>query len=169
MNSHITAEEAKLLPNKTAPEPESEGTGYLVILNVFHDLHCLDSIRHSMWYFLEEQWNSTYNPYTLFDSPMDALFERGGKGMSVDHVDHCIDVLRQSTQCNADITPNVYQYSAKVNKIMARGTVVHECRNFDRINDWAKQHETSNPVGMFGDGPELGKCAFEDNWTCLYE
>ncbi|QKX61002.1 uncharacterized protein TRUGW13939_08148 [Talaromyces rugulosus] len=169
MNSHISADEDKLLPNKTAPEPEYEGSGYLIILNVFHDLHCLDSIRRLVWYLLEEQWNSTYNPYTLFDNPMDALFKRGEKGMSIDHVGNWIDVLRQSTQCNTDITPNVYQYSSKVNKIMARGTVLHECRNFDRVNDWAKQHETLNPIGMFGDGPESDKCAFEDNWTCLYE
>ena len=170
MDSHISAEEAKLLPNKTAPEYEYEGSGYLIVLNLFHDLHCLDSIRQYAWYFMEEQWNSTHNPYTLYESPTEAVIAKGGKGTSLEHVDHCIDILRQSTQCNADITPNVFQYSSKVDKIMARGTVVHECRNFDKIIDWAKRNEAvKNPDDLFGDGPELGKCAFEDPWMCLYE
>ena len=168
MNTHITSEEARLMPNKTAPELESEGSGYLIVLNTFHDLHCLDAIRHAIYYFLEEQWNSTYNPYTLYDNPVDALYDRGGKRMGIDHLDHCIDALRQSTMCSVDITPNVFQYSAKVNEIRARATVVHECRDFSKVLDWAIRHE-AKPDVPFGTGPELGKCAFEDPWTCLYE
>lgn len=133
MNTHITEEEAHLLPNKTAPEAPYEGSGYLVVLNVFHDLHCIDSIRRSLYYFLNEQWNSTYNPYTLYDNPDDALWTMGGDDMSIMHLDHCIDALRQSAQCNVDITPHVFQFNPKLGEIRARATVVHECRNFDKV------------------------------------
>jgi hypothetical protein len=133
MNTHITEEEARLLPNKTAPEAPYEGSGYLVALNVFHDLHCIDNIRKSLYYFLDVQWNITYNPYTLYDSPEDALQAEGGGDMSIMHLDHCIDALRQSAQCIVDITPNVFQFNAELGEVRARATVVHECRNFDKV------------------------------------
>ncbi|RKU41154.1 hypothetical protein DL546_002789 [Coniochaeta pulveracea] len=40
--SRIPHEEALQLPNKTAPEAPYEGSGYLIVLSVFHNLHCLD-------------------------------------------------------------------------------------------------------------------------------
>ncbi|KAF8849623.1 hypothetical protein BDZ45DRAFT_732120 [Acephala macrosclerotiorum] len=168
MNTHITEEEAKQLPNKTMPEPPYEGSGYLIVLNIFHDLHCIDSLRLALYYFLDDQWNSTYNPYTLFEHLDDALWAKGGRDLSIMHLDHCIDALRQSTQCNGDITPNVYQWSEKWGEVRAWATVVHECRNFDNIVDWAKSHYSRLPFA-FGDGPAVGKCAWDDPWTCLLD
>lgn len=131
-----------------------------------HDVHCLDSIRKALWFWLEDHWNSTHNPFTLYDSPFAAMEDRGDI-FEIHHVDHCIDNIRQSIICNADTTPNVFQYSEEVGEIRARATVVHECRDFDLVIEWAKQHQT-NPDFNFGTGPEVGKCAFEDDWTCLY-
>ncbi len=185
MNTHITEEEARQLPNKTVPEPPYEGSGYLIVLNVFHDLHCIDSLRLALYYFLDDQWNSTYNPYTLFEHPDDALWAKGGRDLSIMHLDHCIDALRQSTQCNGDITPNVYQYSEKWGEIRAWATVAHECRNFDNVSvqrsheklslltinqivDWARAHYSRLPF-EFGDGPAVGKCNWDDPYTCLLD
>ncbi|KAF4860923.1 hypothetical protein CGCSCA1_v015006 [Colletotrichum siamense] len=104
MFTHITEGEARMLPNKTAPELESEGSGYLVVLN-----------------------------------------------------------------CTGDVIPNVFQYSPKYGDVRARSTVVHECRNFDKIQEWAAQHHVPGPFKDFGKRPELGKCGIDDPWTCLYE
>jgi hypothetical protein len=169
MNTHITADEARRLPNKTAPEAAYEGSGYYITLNVFHDLHCLDTSRQLIYYFLDSKWNSTYNPYTEYATPQDALLAFGGKDMNIVHVDHCIDGLRQSTMCNADITPNVFQWSEKVQEVRARATVVHECRNFEKIKQWAIAHHARTPFVGFGDGPELGLCGIDDDWECLYQ
>lgn len=177
-----------MLPNKTAPELESEGSGYLVVLNVFHDLHCMDNIRKGLYYFLEPQWNNTYNPYLLYESPEAALEARGGDHLGIMHLDHCIDSLRQSIQCTGDVIPNVFQYSPKYGDVRARSTVVHECRNFDKVSaaahsnvsttytqfhrqiqEWAAQHHVPGPFKDFGNRPELGKCGIDDPWTCLYE
>ncbi|KAF9882288.1 ABC multidrug transporter [Colletotrichum karsti] len=165
--THITKEEAQILPNKTAPELESEGSGYLVVLNVFHDLHCMDNIRKGLYYFLEPQWNSTHNPYILHESPEAALEDRGGDHLSIMHLDHCIDSLRQSIQCTGDVVPNVFQYSPKYGGVRARSTVVHECRNFNKIQEWAAERHVPGPFKDFGKGPELGKCGIDDPWTCL--
>lgn len=134
MNTHVSEEQARLLPNKTAPEAPYEGSGYLLVLHVFHDLHCLDKIRQALYYFAHDQWNSTYNPYVLFSSPSDALSAYGGEAMRITHLDHCIDALRQSIQCHADIAPNVFQYSPKAGFIGARANVVHECRDFNKVS-----------------------------------
>jgi hypothetical protein len=169
MNTHVSAEVARLLPNKTAPEAPYEGSGYLVVLHVFHDLHCLDKIRQAVYYYADDGWNATYNPYVLFDSPDDALMAKGGHAMGLEHLDHCIDGLRQSTQCHGDVAPTVFQYSPKAGIICARANIVHECRDFRKIVEWADQHKSRLPFERFGDGPELGKCGWDDPGTCLYE
>ncbi|KAF5514418.1 hypothetical protein CGCF413_v001627 [Colletotrichum fructicola] len=81
------------------------------------------------------------------------------------HLDHCIDLLRQSIQCTGDVVPNVFQYSPKYGDVRARSTVVHECRNFGKIQEWAAQHHVPGPFKDFGKGPELGKCGIDDPWT----
>lgn len=135
MLTHISPDAARLLPNKTAPEPEFNGSsGYVVVLNVFHDLHCLDNLRKGFYYFLEEQWNSTHNPYVLYDKVEDGLQARGGDHLGTEHLDHCIDSLRQSIQCSADVVPNVFQYDTQTKDIRARSTVVHECRDFEKVD-----------------------------------
>ncbi|KAH9228586.1 hypothetical protein K456DRAFT_798067 [Colletotrichum gloeosporioides 23] len=167
MFTHITEEEARMLLNKTAPELESQGSGYLVVLNVFHDLHCMDSIRNGLYYFLETQWNSTHKPYLLYESPEAALEDRGGDHLSIMHLDHGIESLRQSIQCTGDVVPNVFQYSPKYGDVGARSTVVHVCRNFGE--ELAAQDHVPGPFKDFGKGPELGKCGIDDPWTYLFE
>jgi hypothetical protein len=44
----ITEDEAQQIPNRTAALPESEGK-YLMELDVFHQLHCLNILRKSLW------------------------------------------------------------------------------------------------------------------------
>ena len=139
MNTHIAYEEASIMPNKTAPEVEADGGGYPIILNMFHDIHCLDSIRKTLWFWLEAHWNSTHNPFTLYDTPFDALRNRGDI-FETNHIDHCIDNIRQSIICNVDITPNVFQYSKEYGEIRARATVVYECRDYDLVIELAEKH-----------------------------
>ncbi|KAF4887740.1 hypothetical protein CGCF415_v007939 [Colletotrichum fructicola] len=71
--------------------------------------------------------------------------------------------------CTGDVVPNVFQYSPKYGDVRARSTVVHECRNFGKIQEWAAQHHVPGPFKDFGKGPELGKCGIDDPWTCLFE
>ncbi len=163
--SRISYEEAQFMPNKTAPETPDEGDGYVIVLNVFHDIHCLHNLRRAYFYFLRDEWNSTHNPYSLFESPEAALVSHGGHRLGMEHVDHCIDGLRQSLMCTGDITPNVFQHSAKTNDMRARATVVHECRSFDKLRQWLDQRAIPDFQG-FGEGAEVGLCAFDDPESC---
>jgi hypothetical protein len=57
-----------------------------------------------------------------------------------EHIEHCIDTIRQSIMCHADITPLVYQWDDGQKKMRIHGDVVHSCRDFDKIRDWSKEH-----------------------------
>lgn len=43
--------------------------------------------------------------------------------------------------CNADITPNVIQWDPQTHRNWARLDVVHTCRDFEKIQDWAKDQK----------------------------
>ncbi|KAK2871713.1 hypothetical protein FQN49_002898 [Arthroderma sp. PD_2] len=166
--SHITADEARLLPNRTTAELPYPGSGYLIVLNVFHNLHCLDSFRKALYYFVDPAWNITVNPHTLHPNDPDAgLKDFGGHDTNVMHLDHCIDSLRQGVLCESDVTPTVFQWSDKRNDVAPRATVLHQCRDFKAIKEWAKAHR-ARPFKGFSKHDELGKCGFDDPWTCLY-
>ncbi|PSR84222.1 hypothetical protein PHLCEN_2v5510 [Hermanssonia centrifuga] len=54
------------------------------------------------------------------------------------HLDHCVDMLRQALMCSADISPLVWQWSEKARIAKPASDVMHTCRNFDNIVEWAK-------------------------------
>ncbi|KAK6535734.1 hypothetical protein TWF694_002182 [Orbilia ellipsospora] len=127
-NSRISKSEAAQLPNKTIAATAGSDD-YLVVISVFHDLHCLDRIRQSLWYFYDDQWNATYNPFTV-ERP-ETYKPRGLNGII--HLDHCINIIRQSIQCFSDVTPYVFQWSPTAQAVHAYANVIHTCRNFEAV------------------------------------
>lgn len=169
--THLTPSQAALLPNKTLPEAASPGK-YVVLLNVFHNLHCLDSLRQVLYYFLDNQWTATSNPYLLMGNGTidDLLIANGGMDNGVVHLDHCIDALRQQEMCLPDVTPNVFQYSRADKGVRAFSTVVHECRNFTKIKQWARENRSPAWEGWKEGGVAMGKCGDEDEGDgCLWQ
>ncbi|EME84583.1 uncharacterized protein MYCFIDRAFT_133959 [Pseudocercospora fijiensis CIRAD86] len=65
------------------------------------------------------------------------------------HADHCIDYLRQSIQCHGDLTPIVQTWQPDLHAYAASQRTVHQCRNFDKIWDWAAGRNTT---GLRADG-----------------
>ncbi|KAJ7118118.1 hypothetical protein C8R44DRAFT_923355, partial [Mycena epipterygia] len=109
----IPLEQAMKMPNHTWPFLGDEGN-YIIALDVFHQLHCLDMLR--------QQLHPGHN-YTV---------------LSMGHVRHCIGTIRQSLMCASDITPIVWQWSDKWRVAEPRDDVVHVCRDFEKIQDWAR-------------------------------
>lgn len=79
-----------------------------------------------------------------------------------DHVDHCINAIRQSLMCNADLTPVVWHWSERDNSSYVDFNAVHTCKSWDAVHEWAwentakvkfdpKKHVTDNLV--FPDDP----------------
>lgn len=59
--------------------------------------------------------------------------------LALKHLDHCIDSIRQSLMCSADVTPLPYVWWRKYDQLMPASAVTHTCRDFDAIRDWAKE------------------------------
>ncbi|KAF7358287.1 hypothetical protein MVEN_00878000 [Mycena venus] len=103
------------MPNRTWPLQREPGD-YMFALDVFHQLHCLDVLR--------QQVHAGYN-YTL---------------IPISHVRHCIGAIRQALMCSADISTVVWQRSEERQLAKQRDDIVHVCRDFDRIREWASMH-----------------------------
>jgi len=114
----IPKSEAALLPNKTFPIKEEPGY-YIAGLDVFHQLHCLNNIRRAL-----------HREYYINDTDL-----------GEEHVSHCVDSIRQSLMCSADISVNVWQWSEELSAVVGYSTQAHTCRNFNKLRDWARERQ----------------------------
>ncbi|KAJ7694903.1 hypothetical protein B0H17DRAFT_931433, partial [Mycena rosella] len=110
--SRITKEEAARLPNKTHTIP-GDDEHYIVELDVFHNLHCLVCCTTLI-----------YCLYLPCREILNLIFSSQDKG-------------RQSLMCAGDISVIVLQWDPAQNIMIFQGDVVHTCRNFDKLREWA--------------------------------
>ncbi|KAJ7513284.1 hypothetical protein B0H11DRAFT_1698166, partial [Mycena galericulata] len=118
--SIITEDDAKKLPNASEPLIVGGQPTYSTFLAVFHDLHCLNLLRMANH---PDHYNSS------------AIKELA----SGHHLDHCIDMLRQTIQCRADITPLPLKFGPNEGELLLtyRSDVKRVCRDFDKVKEWA--------------------------------
>lgn len=66
--------------------------------------------------------------------------------------DHCIDALRQTVMCHADISPIPWRVNIPANKvIIPRLSTTHTCRNFTKIQAWAHDHDAGDWTYILSD------------------
>ncbi|POS70315.1 hypothetical protein DHEL01_v211291 [Diaporthe helianthi] len=126
MNNAVEKEKAMKLANKTlhVPLPGYEDK-YMMLLDVFHQLHCLDEFRKLLY---PKHYNSSF------------LASDGVHLKYWDwyHMDHCVESLRQSIMCHSDVAVNTFVW--KASKIMEPNLgTLHVCRNFTKIREWAME------------------------------
>ncbi|XXH05724.1 hypothetical protein Hte_012160 [Hypoxylon texense] len=151
--TRLSKSEASRIHNKTAAARAGTDEDYPIVFTIFHDLHCLDAIRITLGYLRDDKWNSTYNPYSL---PWPEEFEEGL--YSEDHAYHCLNGIRQSLQCHSDVTPQVFQYVPERDMIRSNFNVLHTCRNFDAIRQWALERQLKGEFDRNGWRDEQGLC-----------
>lgn len=59
-------------------------------------------------------------------------------------IDHCVDALRQSTMCEADITPIPFVHNYFGRGVFPSIVATHTCRDFGVISKWAKEREVKD-------------------------
>ena len=69
--------------------------------------------------------------------------------LGVHHVDHCVDSIRQSLMCTVDVSALTWQWSNERQMNVEKAIVVHTCRNFDRIREWAWEHTAKDPFDSY--------------------
>lgn len=119
--SRVSKSEAMKMANRTYPMPHEEGY-YLSGLDVFHQLHCLDMVRMSLH---PERYPGVDHPHRKL------------------HVAHCLGHVRQALMCAADTTPISWQWNEQAQTVRRRDDVVHTCRNFEAIQEWAEERFVS--------------------------
>jgi len=129
------------LKGKTSVQLQ-DGTGRVLInLDVFHNLHCLNMVR-------ERLFPSYY---------MNSSHHRDGEDIQLGHINHCIDAIRQSLMCHGDIAIGTYSWKMDHPIPWPNFHIEHECRNWDRILEWAEKHHVPSLKGEILMHPIYGK------------
>ncbi|KAF2278711.1 uncharacterized protein EI97DRAFT_413476 [Westerdykella ornata] len=93
--------------------------------STFHQLHCLDGIRHG--YYKMYEIATSGQRYNESEVPMMA---------SPAHIRHCIDLLRQALMCRPDLTVEVEEED--LGGVRGFGTA-HECSSWDDLVKWTTE------------------------------
>ncbi|KAH8898706.1 hypothetical protein GQ53DRAFT_816937 [Thozetella sp. PMI_491] len=116
----ITEGEAKeLWPDNHETHWHFKKKGYSIGLDLFHTLHCLDSLRR--YYYPEYYYGQT-------ELDEDQVTHRG----------HCINQIRQYIMCAGDMTAYGTRYFKNPGRNYADSDVVHTCRNFGKLREWTR-------------------------------
>ncbi|KPI44235.1 uncharacterized protein AB675_8344 [Cyphellophora attinorum] len=128
-----TAAEVQKLGLQADPEDYEPGLGYETPLfrtepSTYHDLHCLDYVRKALdWeYYTDITVNRT--------AP-----EHPGHASHRLHLDHCIELMRQSFLCHMDLTPIPRRWLVNGNMMHADQDQVHMCRAREPFHDWIQE------------------------------
>lgn len=130
--SQIDTATAAKLPNASTPLSQDH-TKHIVQLDVFHQLHCLNMLRKTIY-------PDVYPP----DAPKDA----DGSVSPFRHAEHCYDQLRQALMCSSDISTLFWEWSVDANHLVGNPRTTHTCRNFDKIRDWAKANRVQGDLDV---------------------
>ncbi|KIM95117.1 hypothetical protein OIDMADRAFT_134566, partial [Oidiodendron maius Zn] len=122
--SQIDDEMAVQLLNRTTRIP-GDDNGYVIGLDVFHQLHCLNHLRKILY----------PDRYRIFDNLTGVNLT-----LAIDHTEHCVDSIRQSLMCSVDISTIYWQWDTARQKTIANAQTTHICKNFEKIQAWARDH-----------------------------
>jgi len=112
---------------KTQPDWGYGPDAYMSEIDVFHQLHCLNSLRKTNILHYDYYWGKTwgYEPPVMFES----------------HIDHCIDILRQNLMCNADVEMLTYNWRKTQHNPFPDIGAVKLCRDFEALVKWQEEVE----------------------------
>ncbi|TGJ79242.1 hypothetical protein E0Z10_g9525 [Xylaria hypoxylon] len=111
--------------------------GYRGVLEVFHQLHCLNEIRQYTW----KAYYATHMPdwVEAHRGRVDLNLTDPNSVMDRLHVDHCIEALRLQLMCAGDVTPLLLELDEDGDE-KADFNVRHKCRKWEGITDWQFNH-----------------------------
>ncbi|GAW23809.1 hypothetical protein ANO14919_133860 [Xylariales sp. No.14919] len=105
----------------------NDGGKFYVVPSVRHNLHCVNYLRKVAY----DKW------YPVIHE------ERDNIPLFTQHVDHCIETLRQSIQCSADLTPVPHNWAEGKQMYIANTMLEHTCRDYEAIMGWQDSREGS--------------------------
>jgi hypothetical protein len=110
-------------------------------MNVYHHLHCLDSIRHQI------AGVGCSDPHDPADNHTDPHMD--GEHYFPPHIDHCIETLRKRLVCQPDLGVRAIAWNPdKLGVAFANNTVDSACVNWDAVQNWTRQHSFTEEEGL---------------------
>ncbi|OAA76771.1 hypothetical protein LEL_06455 [Akanthomyces lecanii RCEF 1005] len=131
--SQIDAAMAAKLPNATTPFNE-DPSHYIVTLDVFHQLHCLNMMRKLVY-------PDIY--------PKDLTSGSAESRDNVVHFEHCYEQLRQSLQCHSDVSTIFWEWSERRKRYLGNAHTTHTCRNFEKIRQWGNENRARTDLDFY--------------------
>ncbi|KAH7131778.1 hypothetical protein B0J11DRAFT_520105 [Dendryphion nanum] len=103
------------------------------VFAVWHQLHCLDNLRHTYWTLLDKTNPHDSNQQGHARDKTDLPHH-----VSPIHTQHCIDLLRNAFMCQPDLTVEIVE--EKVSGVRGFGTE-HNCVNWRELVEWTGRWE----------------------------
>lgn len=120
-NLRFTAEEMRKLNHTDNPIELRNGGGYFGQLSAYHHLHCLSMLRKVLW-------------HDMYNVSIPDLRS---------HADHCINDIRQSLMCHADLSVVTFWWHPEMRKPMPNFHIDQTCVNWDALDAWASKRSFS--------------------------
>jgi hypothetical protein len=158
-NIRITEEEMEMQNENRTNRVQLADGGYLGLVSVWHDLHCLDIMRRAlnMQYYgpriSEEERRAklfTLEHYGKRSFPSPASY------VLLSVIDHCIERLRQSVMCHPDLVVYIAEWVGDshdpAGKVL-RSSAQTACVNWDYLDDWARKRALERRAFKLKAGP----------------
>ncbi|KAF2719689.1 hypothetical protein K431DRAFT_228046, partial [Polychaeton citri CBS 116435] len=99
--------------------------------HVRHSLHCINYLLKAIYI----KWYSTI--LTEIKETVPSFFM---------HPNHCIEILRETIQCNMDMTPVPHVWIEQKAMYIANTMLPHTCRDFEALMRWQDSKTSGGSV-----------------------
>ncbi|MCJ1261258.1 hypothetical protein MMC22_001122 [Lobaria immixta] len=108
---------------------------YMVELDVFHQIHCLNALRQALVFNYDYYWGERFglNPPLMFTT----------------HLNHCTSMILQTLQCHADLDAITYRWRHGQDKPFPDFGTNKKCRDFDAILAWQEKVQMPDRDGKW--------------------
>ena len=121
---------------------EALGTTEYFALDVFHNLHCLNAVRMELdkdYYGHHDHGHVGRRAEHDHGPDAPPQHQSAWEAASRDHIDHCMNHIRQSLQCRPDLSPAAMHVFADFDesKYFLGNAERHTCYDWESIMRWA--------------------------------
>ncbi|KAI1410527.1 hypothetical protein F5Y13DRAFT_201982 [Hypoxylon sp. FL1857] len=109
---------------------------YMAEVDVFHQIHCLNSLRKALIFNYEYYYYDLYG----FEPPL---------GFEV-HARHCTSILLQSIMCHSDVEVVTHVWHESTPQPYPDFGVNRQCRDFDQLLRWKEESDLPHAHRKFG-------------------
>ncbi|KAI3547326.1 hypothetical protein CSPX01_03763 [Colletotrichum filicis] len=113
--------------------PDDPEGRFFGMLQVNHQLHCVDILRRSTWFNIKRYRNRDH-----FSNMTDEDV--------IIHANHCVEILRQSLQCHGDTAMLTFNWVHGHDWPQSAWRSLHSCQNWDALNEWRAKNDISHLV-----------------------